>query len=108
MTANYPNAGRAVSDCFAARRLRNISLAIFTVQFPKLIRRKIFLSLLPVLALAGVSSARAVELPFNDGWRFTKDDDPAMGTNLTLSAISQWSLPTANPFTTNAPLARNP
>ena len=52
------------------------------------------------------SNARAVELSFNDGWRFTKGDDPAIGTNLTLSAISQWSLPTANPFTTNAPLAR--
>ena len=76
------------------------------MQFLKFIRHKIYLSLLPVLALASAPSARAVELPFNEGWRFTKGDDPAMGTNLTLSAISQWSLPTANPFTTNAPLAR--
>ena len=79
----------------------------FIVQFFKYIRCKMFVSLLPVLALASAPSARAVELPFNDGWRFTKGDDPAMGTTLTLSAIIQWSLPTANPFITNAPLARN-
>jgi hypothetical protein len=50
------------------------------VQSPKFIRRKNLFSLRLGLALASAPAAQAVEMSFNDGWRFTKGDDPAMRT----------------------------
>ena len=70
-----------------------------------------FLSVAALLLAQTVTQAAPMASPrervsLDAGWCFHKGDDPAMGTNLTLSAISQWDLPTANPFTTNAPLTR--
>ena len=39
-------------------------------------------------------------------WRFTKSDAAEAGTNLSYAAAKPWLLPTANPFTTNAPAVR--
>ena len=40
------------------------------------------------------------------GWRFSKSYAAEAGTNLSYAAARPWLLPTANPFTTNAPAAR--
>jgi beta-galactosidase len=39
-------------------------------------------------------------------WRFIKSDAAEAGTNVNYAAAKPWLLPTANPFTTNAPAAR--
>ncbi len=39
-------------------------------------------------------------------WRFIKGDAAEAGTNLSYAAAKPWLLPTANPFTTNAPAVR--
>jgi beta-galactosidase len=55
------------------------------------------LCLLPSLAPAGVRES------LDNGWRFIKSDAADGGTNLSYKVARPWLLPTANPFTTNAP-----
>jgi len=56
------------------------------------------LALFPILA-----PARVIE-SLDAGWRFTKSDAAGAGTNLSYAVARPWLLPTANPFTTNAPV----
>lgn len=58
------------------------------------------LALFPILA-----PARVIE-SLDAGWRFTKSDAAGAGTNLSYAVARPWLLPTANPFTTNAPARR--
>jgi beta-galactosidase len=58
------------------------------------------LCLLPILASAGTIES------LDSGWRFIKGDDAGAGTNLSYAVARPWLLPTANPFTTNAPAMR--
>jgi len=56
----------------------------------------------------GAPPAAAVRerLPFNEGWRFTKDDPADAGDKLRYSKIKPWVVATGADFTTNAPATR--
>lgn len=56
--------------------------------------------------LAAPEDSPRERLSLDAGWRFHMGDDPYAGTNLTYTALRDWVLPTANAFTTNAPLVR--
>ena len=69
--------------------------------------KTVLLSLLfASLASLAATAAPRERVSFDDGWRFTKGDAAAAGTNLNYSALRAWILPTANPLTTNAPAIR--
>jgi beta-galactosidase len=62
-----------------------------------------------VLALSALNSTAQVARvreSLDADWRFIKSDAADAGTNLSYAAARSWLLPTANPFTTNAPAAR--
>jgi beta-galactosidase len=62
-----------------------------------------------VLALSALNSTAQVARvreSLDADWRFIKSDAADAGTNLSYAAARPWLLPTANPFTTNAPAAR--
>jgi beta-galactosidase len=62
--------------------------------------------LMPVAMFAAPADSPRERISLDANWRFIKGDAPEAGTNLNYAAISQWDLPTGNPFTTNAPAAR--
>jgi beta-galactosidase len=62
--------------------------------------------LMPAAVFATTADSPREQLCLNANWRFTKGDAPEAGTNLNYAAIRDWILPTANPFTTNAPATR--
>jgi len=55
---------------------------------------------------AVTSDAPRDRISINAGWRFHQGDSPDAATNLTYPAISQWDLPTGNPFTKKVPVRR--
>ena len=72
--------------------------------------RKLFpviaLLLGPIAIQAAPANSPRTRVSLDDGWRFHKGDDPAAGSQLTYAALRSWELPTANDFTTNAPVKR--
>jgi beta-galactosidase len=62
--------------------------------------------LLPAGVFAGAADSPRERVSLDAGWRFFKGDAPEAGTNLDYAVIRDWVLPTANPFTTNAPAVR--
>lgn len=62
--------------------------------------------LLPAAMLATPADSPRERISVDADWRFFKGDAPEGGTNLNYNAIKDWILPTANPFTTNAPVVR--
>ncbi len=64
------------------------------------------LFLIPAGVFAADANSPRERISLDAGWRFFKGDAPEGGTNLNYAAIRDWILPTANPFTTNAPVAR--
>jgi beta-galactosidase len=64
------------------------------------------LFLLPATMIAAPADSPRERISLDDGWLFIKGDAPDGGTNLNYKALRDWILPTANPFTTNPPVAR--
>ena len=64
------------------------------------------LFLMPAGVFAANSDSPRERISLDAGWRFFKGDVPEAGTNLNYAVIRDWILPTANPFTTNAPAVR--
>ena len=62
--------------------------------------------LMPAAIFAAPADSPRERISLDAGWRFIKGDAPEAGTNLNYTAIRDWILPTANPFTTNAPAVR--
>ena len=53
------------------------------------IRPAFRMCIVAAIAAIGLSAlGGTVQVPLKDGWRFVKADDPAVGTNLTLGAMS--------------------
>jgi len=61
---------------------------------------------LAVSAFNATAENIRVKESLDAGWRFSKSDAAEAGTNLNYAAAKPWLLPTANPFTTNAPALR--
>jgi beta-galactosidase len=62
--------------------------------------------LMPAAVFAAPAGSPRERISMDANWRFIKGDSPEAGTNLNYAAIRGWILPTANPFTTNAPAVR--
>jgi len=62
--------------------------------------------LMPAGVFAAPADSPRERISLDANWRFIKGDAPEGGTNLNYAVIRNWILPTANPFTTNAPAAR--
>ena len=57
-------------------------------------------------AINSTAQTTRVRESLDSDWRFIKSDAAEADTNLSYAAARPWLLPTANPFTTNAPAAR--